>query len=68
MGKYDPSAEMSDITVSKDAIIGTVAESVLTEQKPVAVTDGDDKIVGVLNSSAIIHVLFGDTTSVPVNN
>jgi len=68
MGEYDPSAEMSDITVSKDAIIGTVAESVLTEQKPVAVTDGDDKIVGVLNSSAIIHVLFGDTTSVPVNN
>lgn len=68
MGKYDASAEMSDITVSKDAIIETVAEPVLTEQKPVAVTDAEGKIVGVLNSNIMAHVLFGDASSMPVNN
>ncbi|PCM46152.1 quaternary amine ABC transporter ATP-binding protein [Marinobacter sp. ANT_B65] len=68
MGKYDASAEMSDVTVSEDAIIETVAEFVLTEQKPVAVIDAEDKIVGVLNSSTIIHVLFGGANSMPVNN
>lgn len=68
MGKYDACAEMSDITVSEDAIIETVAEPVLTEHNPVAVTDAEGRIVGVLNSNIMIDVLFGDTHSVPVNN
>lgn len=68
MEKYDAAAEMSDITVSKDAIIETVAERVLTEQKPVAVTDAEGKIVGVLNSKNIIHVLFGEAAGIPVSN
>jgi glycine betaine/proline transport system ATP-binding protein len=68
MEKYDASAQVSDITVSKDAIIETVAEAVLTEQKPVAVTDAKGKIVGVLNSKTIIHVLFGEANSMSVNN
>lgn len=68
MGQYDASAEMSDITVSKDAIIETVAKPVLTEQKPVAVTDAEGKIVGMLNSNIIIDVLFGEANSMPVNN
>jgi glycine betaine/proline transport system ATP-binding protein len=67
MEEYNASAKLSDITVSKDAIIETVAEAVLSEQKPVAVTDAGDNIVGVLNSKTIIHVLFGDDKRMPVN-
>lgn len=68
MGKYDASADMSDITVSEDAIIETVAEPVLTEQKPVAVTDAKGRIVGVLNSNIMIDVLFGNANSVSADH
>ncbi|XKG38633.1 betaine/proline/choline family ABC transporter ATP-binding protein [Marinobacter sp.] len=68
MGKYDASAEMSDITVSEDAIIETVAEPVLTAKKPVAVTGARGEIVGVLNSNIMAHALFGEANRVPVNN
>jgi len=51
--------ELSDLQVSKDAIIETVAEAVLNEQKPIAVVDENDKIVGVVHNSKVIHVLFG---------
>jgi|TARA_B110000503_G_scaffold140963_1_gene233174 glycine betaine/proline transport system ATP-binding protein len=67
MDEYDPSADMSELTVSKDAIIQTVAEAVLTEQKSVAVIDADGNIVGALNCATIIHVLFGDAGTMPVN-
>jgi glycine betaine/proline transport system ATP-binding protein len=65
METYDASAEMSEIRVSKDAIIETVAETVLTEEHPVAVMDGENTIVGVLNRNTIIHVLFGAVTATP---
>lgn len=68
MGTYDAAAEMSDITVSEDAIIETVAKPVLTEENPVAVMDADGEIVGVLNSNIIIDVMFGEANSRPVNN
>ena len=45
---------------SKDAIIETVAEEVLSQQKPVAVLNNKGKIVGILNCSTILHILFGD--------
>ncbi|MFT5720588.1 MAG: glycine betaine/proline transport system ATP-binding protein [Motiliproteus sp.] len=67
MEKYDASAELSDIRVSEDAIIETIAKPVLTEQKPVAVTDAEGKIVGVLNSNIIINILFDEASSMPVN-
>ena len=68
MEEYDATAKMSDVTVSADAIIETVAGSVLTEQKPVAVTDTEGNIVGALNRNIMIDVLFGETNSMPVNN
>ncbi|MDL0433037.1 ATP-binding cassette domain-containing protein [Marinobacter sp. TBZ242] len=68
MGKYDASAEMSNITVSADAIIETVAEPVLTEPKPVAVTDAEGRILGVLDSRIMIDALFSETQSVAVTN
>ena len=60
MDPIDDKAELSDLQVSKDAIIETVAEEVLSQQKPVAVLDDDGKTVGLLNCSTILHILFGD--------
>ena len=60
MDPLDSSEELGDLRVSKDAIIETVAEAVLNEQKPIAVVDENDKIVGVIHHSKVIHVLFGD--------
>ena len=59
MQPVDSTEELSNLKVSKDAIIETVAEAVLSEQKPVAVIDGDNNVVGVVHSSKVIHVLFG---------
>ena len=59
MDPVDDSEEVSDLKVNKDAIIETVAEAVLTEQKPIVVVDGNNKIVGTLHASHVINVLFG---------
>ena len=55
----DNSEELSDLKVSKDAMIETVAEVVLSEQKPVSVVDANNEVVGTVHSSKVIHVLFG---------
>jgi len=62
MDPIDPSEQLSDLKVSKDAMIETVAEKVLTQEKPVAVIDANNKIVGTVHSSKVIHVLFGGKT------
>ena len=59
MDEVDTSEELSNLKVQKDAIIQTVAEAVLMEQKPVAVLDKNDKVVGTLHASRVINVLFG---------
>ena len=59
MQPVDSTEELSNLKVSKDAIIETVAEAVLSEQKPVAVIDADNNVVGIVHSSKVIHVLFG---------
>ena len=51
--------EISDLKVSKDAIIETVAEEVLGQEKPISVIDSNNKVVGVLHRSHVIKVLFG---------
>jgi len=60
MDPFEGDQDLSDLQVSRDAIIETVAEEVLSQQKPVAVLDKEGKIVGVLNCSTILHILFGD--------
>ena len=50
---------LSDLQVSKDAIIETVAEKILSQEKPVAVIDSNKKIVGMVKPSKIIHTVFG---------
>ena len=59
MDPVDTSHVLSDLRVSKDAIIETVAEAVLSQEKPVAVIGPDNKVVGVVHYSKVIHVLFG---------
>jgi glycine betaine/proline transport system ATP-binding protein len=59
MDVFDSSEELSDLKVPKDAIIETVAEEVLGQEKPVAVLDSNNKVVGAVHSSKVIHVLFG---------
>ena len=51
--------QLSDLKVYKDAIIETVAESVLNQDKPVSVIDSENNIVGIVRSSKVIRILFG---------
>jgi len=49
----------NNISVSKDAIIETVAEKILSQEKPVNVTDINNKIIGSVKPSKIIQTVFG---------
>lgn len=60
MDPFDASESMSEHTVSKDAVIASVAQLILDETKPVGVVDGDGNVVGSLHSSHVVQVLFGD--------
>ena len=59
MDSYNSSEELGDLRVPRDAIIETVAESILSADKPVGVVDSKNELVGVLHSSHVINVLFG---------
>ena len=50
---------LSDLKVSKNEIIENVAEKILTQEKSVAVIDENNKIVGTVHPSKIIHTVFG---------
>ena len=47
------------LKVSKNEIIENVAEKILSQEKSVAVTDENNKIVGTVHPSKIIHTVFG---------
>ena len=60
----DPITHTSDfgpLKVSKNAIIETVAEAILTEQGNVAVVNEKEALVGSIHASKIIQILFGNT-------
>lgn len=59
MDPVDSAEEFGDLKVSKDTIIQTVAEAILSQDKPVAVVDADGTVVGSLHASHVIKVLFG---------
>ena len=67
MDPVDSEADLSDLKVSADAVIETVAEAVLSEEKAVAVVDENDNVVGLLHRDKVIHVLFGKNTSLESN-
>ena len=60
MDKYDQSLSGNN-TVSKDAIIETVAESILNSKENLTVIDvnNDNKPIGILQPKKVITVLFG---------
>tara|TARA_Y100000590_G_scaffold354141_1_gene407357 strand:+ start:1466 stop:2497 length:1032 start_codon:yes stop_codon:yes gene_type:complete len=59
MDPINDEQNLSDFKVSKDAVIETVAEKILNQEKPIAVTDSNQKIVGILKPAKIIHIVFG---------
>ena len=63
MDPFDPKEDVNDLRVSKDAIIETVAESVLNSGKPVTVVDETGEVVGVIHGSKVVHILFGGHTN-----
>ncbi|MGI9394980.1 MAG: quaternary amine ABC transporter ATP-binding protein [Boseongicola sp.] len=65
MDPVDASEEFSDLKISQDAIIETVAEAVLAESKAVPVIDSDNKVVGSVHSDKMIHILFGKEDAAP---
>lgn len=58
MEDIDTESDLSELKVGRDAIIETVAEAILSEEKPVAVVDENNETVGSLHASHVIHVLF----------
>ena len=63
MDQKDEGHNLSDFTVSKDAIIETVAEKILGQEKSVAVVDDNNNNVGIINPAKIIRILFGEKKS-----
>lgn len=63
MDPVNPSDPVGDLQVSKDAIIETVAESVLNSDKPVSVVDDSGAIVGAVHASKVVSMLFGGRTA-----
>ena len=63
MDPLNGATDLSELKVPKDAIIETVVEAVLGEQKPVAVVDAHNTVVGTVHASKMIHLLFGNTRS-----
>lgn len=61
----ESSENVGDLRVSKDAIIETVAEAVLSESKAVSVVDANNRVVGILHPSKVITVLFGGRANHP---
>ena len=58
MDTYD-SNNSSSTKVSKDAIIETLAESILNSKEILTVVDNNNEIVGSLNPTKVIKVIFG---------
>lgn len=57
------SLKIGKLTISKDALIETVAEAVLSQAELVRVTNEKGDTVGVIDRLRIINVLFGDKKS-----
>jgi len=59
MDAVDSTVAASDNSVSKDAVLETVAETILNTSKPVPVVDEYNNVVGSVSASRVIKVLFG---------
>lgn len=68
MDPLDESERLGDLRVSRDAIVESVAEDILSEERPVAVVDEKDNIVGTLHASHVLKVLFGGRSAESTQN
>jgi len=59
MDPLSDNENLGDLKVLKDAVIETVAEKILSQDKSVAVIDENKKIVGSIKPSKIIKTVFG---------
>jgi len=59
MQAFDPSLQVNDLQVPKDAIIETVAEKILNSDLPTRVIDESGNIVGSVSASQVVQLLFG---------
>ena len=59
MDKSKEGQSVSNISVFKDDIIEKVAEKILSQDKPVNVTNKDNKVIGSVKPSKIIQTVFG---------
>jgi glycine betaine/proline transport system ATP-binding protein len=62
MDPINPNSSQS-IRLSKDAIIETVAEVILNSKDSLTVIDSNNKVVGSIDTSKIVKVLFGDSNN-----
>ena len=58
MDPVDNNSDLSELKVSKDAIIETVAEKILSQEKPANVLDANNNIIGSVKPSKIIQTVF----------
>ena len=63
MDPYQEASKIGKLRISKDALIETVAESILSQAELAGVTNEEGNIVGVIERLRIIKVLFGDKKS-----
>ena len=59
MDKVSEGQNANNLNVSKDAIIETVAEKILSQDKIVNVVDKNNKVIGSVAPSKIIQTVFG---------
>lgn len=59
MDPVNPADTITDLKISKDALIESVAESVLNAGHPVTVVNDSGEIVGSVNPPKLINLLFG---------
>ena len=59
MDPSDPNTS-GEIAVKKDDIIETVAEKILNSKETIKVVDEKNSVVGSINPSKVIKVLFGE--------
>lgn len=65
MDQIQPGDPVSDVKVSKDAIIETVAETVLNASTALSVVDESGQVVGSVSAPRVVSVLFGGRSNQP---
>ena len=60
MDDFEKKTKVGSLKVSKDSLIGSVAEEILSQSDLVGVENNQGELIGVIDRLKIIKVLFGD--------